>query len=380
MSQETGPTDDSPDGGAAESKQSSRLLSLDALRGFDMFWITGVDWVILKTQEAWPTRAFGVVAGQFKHKEWAGFGFYDLIFPLFIYLVGITTVFSLDKLIAQGDRLGAYKRIGRRFVLLYFVALLYNDSFWGEHVRFIGVLQRIAWCYLFASLLYCNLRWRGLLAVFAAILIGYWALLTFVPPPGASAPTFEIHKTWPNWVDKHYLPDGDMEPRGWRNEGILSTVPAIATCLLGVFTGIFLKDRRWSDMQRVGVLAAAGVILLVAGYTWGLQFPVIKRIWTSTYVLVAGGYSALLLSLFMYIVDVKRYRRWATVFFWIGSNAITAYLLAGMVRWHYAQDFLTKYLEPRIGGGAEVIAAAIVPVCVIGIVYVLYRKKLFLRL
>lgn len=357
----------------------ARMLSLDALRGFDMFWIAGVDEVILSIHRAWPSDAFGIVATQFEHKEWEGFAFYDLIFPLFVFLVGITTVFSLDTILEREGRAGAYKRIVRRFILLYLVALLYNGSFWQEHIRLIGVLQRIAWCYLFTSLLYCHLRLRGLVVVFVALLLGYWALFTFVPPPGADAPTFEMHKNWANWLDKHYLPIGDMESRGWRNEGLLSTIPAIATCLLGVFAGKFLRSNKYSDVQKVQGFLIAGALLVAVGFLWGLQFPVIKRIWTSTYVLVAGGYSCLFLGAFYYIVDVRQWRRWATPFFWIGSNAILAYLLTGMMPWRILQDPLTIVLEPSIGQWADVFAQAIVPLGVIAIIYTLYRKKIYLR-
>ena len=147
-------------------------MLVDALRGFDMFWIAGVDGVIYTIHEIWPSKSFGLFANQFEHKPWEGFVFYDLIFPLFIFLVGVTTVFSLGKLLEREGKAAAYKRIFRRFFLLYFVALIYNGSFWGEHVRLIGVLQRIAWCYLFTSLLFCHLRVRGLVVVFAGILVG----------------------------------------------------------------------------------------------------------------------------------------------------------------------------------------------------------------
>jgi predicted acyltransferase len=355
------------------------MLSVDALRGFDMFWIAGVDGVIYAIHEIWPSKTFGLFADQFEHKPWEGFVFYDLIFPLFVFLVGVTTVFSLGKLIEREGKAAAYKRISRRFFLLYFVALIYNGSFWGEHVRLIGVLQRIAWCYLFTSLLFCHLRLRGLIVVLAGILIGYWALLTFVPPPGEPAPTYAMHKNWSNWIDKHYLLEGDMEPRGWRNEGYLSTLPAVATCILGTFAGVLLLDKRLTDAQKVARLLAAGVALLLVGYLWGLQFPVIKRIWTSTYVLVAGGYSALLLGAFYYVVDMRKRRSWATPFFWIGSNAIVAYVMAGLAPWEWVQRPFVEVLAPAIGDSADVLAAALVPCGVIAAMYGLYRKRWFLR-
>jgi predicted acyltransferase len=353
---------------------SERLKSLDALRGFDMFWIAGVDELILTIHNVWPSAAFGIVAAQFVHKEWEGFAFYDLIFPLFIFIVGVTTVLSLDKLLENETKSAVYKRIFRRFFLLYVIALIYNGSFWQEDIRLIGVLQRIAWCYLFTSLLYCNLGLRGLIAVFAALLIGYWAFLSFVPPPGESTPTFAMHRNWSNWFDKHYLPIGDMEPRGWRNEGILSTIPAIASCILGVFAGKFLRNGQCEGKRKAAVFVAVGALLVVLGYFWGLQFPVIKRIWTSSYVLVAGGYSCVLLGVFYFIIDVLNVQKWATPFFWIGSNAIVVYVVTGMVPWRFIQGPLESF-----GAAGEILGAAIVPFSVIALAFLLHRKRLFLR-
>lgn len=356
-----------------------RILSIDALRGFDMFWILGVDQVIFAIRDVWPSEYTGFIAYQFGHATWQGFTFYDLIFPLFVFLVGITTDFSLGRLIERQGKAAAYKRIVRRFLLLYALAFVHDGVLWGENIRMLGVLQRIAWCYLVTSLLYCHLRPRGLVAVFAGILVGYWALMNFVPPPGEPAPTFAMHRNWSNWLDKQYLLPGDWEPRGWRNEGYLSTLPAIATCLLGTFTGIFLKDNRRGDRQKVVQLVLAGLVLLAAGHLWGMQFPVIKRIWTSSYVLVAGGYSLLLLAIFFYIIDIRRWRRWAVPFFWIGSNAILAYIAASIAAWEWFQGPFADALTTPIGAPAKVIANAIVPAAVIVVTYLLYRQRWYFR-
>jgi predicted acyltransferase len=222
---------------------------------------------------------------------------------------------------------------------------------------------------------------RGLAAIFAAILVSYWALLTFVPPPDQPAPTFEIGKTWPNYIDIHYLPEGNGGRQGWSNEGYLSTVPAVATCLLGVFVGTMLKNRSIPDNQRVAWLLVGGVVMVTLGYLWGIQFPVIKRIWTSSYVLVAGGYSCLLLGLFYLLIDIRGYRNWATPFIWIGSNAITAYLICGAFPWGWALRPLESRLEPRLGEHVYgVIHWSIITVAVLVVINALYRRKWFLRL
>lgn len=371
-----------PDLAVAAAQPSGRLLSVDALRGFDMFWIIGIDEVIWAAEKAWPNAFTHLLAVPFTHQRWEGFNSYDLVFPLFIFLVGVSVVFSLTKQLEKENRSAVYLRIVRRFVLLYLAAFVYNGSFWGrEHIVWVGVLPRIAWCYLITSVLFCIVPFRGLIAVFTAILISYWALLTFVPPPDQSAPTFEIGKTWPNYIDIHYLPEGNAGRQGWSNEGYLSTVPAVATCLLGVFVGAMLKNQSITDRQKVAWLLVGGAVMVALGYLWGIQFPVIKRIWTSTYVLVAGGYSCLLLGLFYLLIDMYHYRNWATPFFWIGSNAITAYLICGAFPWGWALRPLEVRLEPAVGGHVyDVIHWSIVMVAVLVVVYGLYRKKLFLRL
>ena len=173
-------------------------------------------------------------------------------------------------------------------------------------------------------------------------MIGYWALLSFVPVPGVGAISFAPGKNWANYIDLHFLP-GQKFDGGWDPEGLLSTLPAVATCMLGVLAAKLLKNQRASDLTKVGCLIVGGLAALALGYAWGLQFPIIKKIWTSSYVLVAGGYSFLLLGAFYLVIDVWKAHRWATPFVWIGTNAITLYLLHNMV------DF--PHLAARLANG-----------------------------
>ena len=362
------------------STRSGRIISMDALRGFDMFWIIGIDEVIWAAERAWPNTFTHLLSAPLQHRDWHGFNFYDLIFPMFIFLVGVSTVFSLSKTLQKENLAPTYWRIIRRFLLLYLVALLHNHSLWAEHIHWLGVLQRIAWCYLITALLFCNLRLRGLLVVFACILVSYWALLSYVPPPGESAPTLEMGRTWPNYIDLHYLPEGSGGRRGYINEGILSTVPAVATCLLGLFAGMFIKSKRANDKQIVTGLLIGGALLVGLGYLWGLQFPVNKRIWTSTYVLVAGGYSCLLLGMFYLVIDVLHWKKWATPFIWIGSNAIVAYVACGTFSDLLDWDPIDAFFERRFGDTAGMMHWSIVTIGVLVLIYGLYRKKIFLRL
>ncbi|HEX2101842.1 MAG TPA: DUF5009 domain-containing protein, partial [Candidatus Synoicihabitans sp.] len=181
-----------------------------------------------------------------------------------------------------------------------------------------------------------------LVSVGAGLLLGYWALLCFVPVPNIGAGDFAERRNLADWVDANYLPlrkwNADHDP-----EGLLSTLSAIASCLLGVFAGLLIRDPQRSPMARVRLLAIGGAILLAVGYLWALQFPIIKQLWTSSYVLVAGGWSAWLLALFYYAIDIRGIRRWTTPFIWIGSNALAIYLISNVV------DFGS--LSRRFAGG-----------------------------
>jgi predicted acyltransferase len=360
-----------------------RLMSLDALRGFDMFWIVGADSLVEALHKVSDNRFVSGLANQLRHVSWEGFHFEDLIFPMFVFIVGVSTVFSLDRTIERDGRGRAVLRIVRRAVLLYLLGVFSYGGFEGtyEHIRLLGVLQRIALAYLFTGLIYCFLDWRGRLAWCVGLLVGYWALMTFVAAPDGTAADFREGHNLANWIDSHYLPlrkwDGDHDP-----EGLLSTLPAIANCLLGTFAGLLLRDSKRNDRTKVLYLIAAGVALVAAGWLWDLQFPVIKKIWTSSFVLVACGYSCLLLAAFHFVIEDLGWRRWAMPFVWIGANPITIYLL------HEVVDF-DKIAERFVGGqlGDELFhsykqlaVAATGLLLVFALCRFLYKRNIFLRL
>ena len=360
---------------------TQRLLSLDALRGFDMFWIVGAEELVRGLQKITASGPIGLVAEQLRHQPWAGFHFEDLIFPLFVFIVGVSLVFSLTKTLEQSGRRAAVVRILRRSALLYVLGIL---SYGGlstpfEKIRLLGVLQRMALCYLFASLLFCYLKPKALVGVCVGLLLGYWALLSFVPVPGHGAGNFAEGANLANYVDAQYLPlrkwDGDHDP-----EGLLSTLPAIASCLLGVFAGLLLKNPAVPDRKKVGWLIAAGLAGLAVGWLWHLNFPVIKKIWTSSFVLVAGGYSCLLLAAFYQIIDVWKFQKWATPFVWIGVNPITIYLGGHFIDFEaVAKLFVGGPVQAACGRYGELLLA--VTTLAFGFLFLrfLYQRKIFLR-
>jgi predicted acyltransferase len=361
----------------------ARLMSLDALRGFDMFWIVGADALVEALRKLSGGSVMQGFAGQLEHAKWAGFHCEDLIFPMFVFIVGVSLVFSLTRMIEQEGRAGAVKRIVQRAVLMYLLGIFYYGGFSTpfHEIRLLGVLQRIALAYLFAGLIFCFCQRRGLIIWCVGLLVGYWALMTFVPVPGGVAGNFAEGQNLANWVDKQYLPlrkwDGDHDP-----EGLLSTLPAIANCLLGVFAGLLLRDSKRSDWIKVGYLAAAGLALVALGWLWNFQFPVIKKIWTSSFVLVACGYSCLLLAAFHFVIEVCGWRGWAQPFVWIGMNPITIYMIHNLVDiGQIAQRFVGGDLNKLcLGRYGDLVVALTGMAITFGIARFMFRRKIFVRL
>ena len=360
---------------------NQRVLSIDALRGFDMFWIIGGAGVARALSqnddpESWASR----FCDQFEHVAWEGFRFYDLIFPLFIFLVGCVLPYSLSKYAASPRQV--YGRIVRRGVLLVLLGFVVNGAlqFDFANMRFAHVLQRIGIAYVFAAILYLHSSWRGQAAVAAGILLGYWGLLAWVPAPGGVAGDYTMEGNLAGYLDRTFMPGIILEKYyGFGdNEGFLSTIPAIATALLGLLAGTWLKSgvRPW---RKVLGLSLAGVISLCVGHVWSSSFPVIKNLWTSSFVLVAGGWSLLLLSLFYAVVDVLGFHRLA--FFWvvIGMNAITIYVGQRIVNFHDIAEFF-------FGGFANLAGESSGLVLLLGILalkwlllFFLFRHRIFLR-
>jgi len=372
--------------------QTRRVMSVDALRGFSIFWIIGADGATLALERMLRNKgpvlgSVGTFLGtQMTHADWEGFRFYDFIFPLFIFVTGVSTVLALPRFVEREGTAKAHLHVLRRALVLYVLGVIYYGGVgnqWSD-VRLVGILQRIAICYLFASILFLNFEWRGLVAALFALLVGYWALMTFVPVPGVGTGSFKPNANLANWLDLHYLPgrlwDVTRDP-----EGLLSSLPAIGTCVLGVLSGLLLKDERLTPAQKSLWLVAAGVAMIAAGYLWSLQFPIIKALWTSSLVLVAGGYSMILLAISYQVIDVWGWKSWATPFVWLGANAIMLYFINGLVGF-------VPFAFRLVGGDvARWVSSATTPGTgaflghVLGLVFAialggfLYRRKIFLR-
>ena len=358
-----------------------RVLSIDALRGFDMFWIAGGASLLKAILAVTGLAIAPTLTQQFEHVAWEGFRFYDLIFPLFLFLVGCVLPYSLEK--HRGSPKAVYLRIARRTFMLVLLGLIYNRmlDFQFADLRTAGVLQRIGICYGFGALLCVHLRVPGQVIALVAILIGYWAILTWVPVPGGRAGDLTPEGNLCGYLDRNFLPSKIKQAYyGFGdNEGLLSTLPAIGTVLLGAIAGAWLKSSIAPWWKVIG-LAVAGLVSLTAGYTWGNSFPIIKILWTSSFVLVAGGWSLLLLALFYAVIDVIGWQRWA--FFWvvIGANAITIYFVPKIIDFDKMSEFFLTGVSQLVGDWKTVILVAGALAAKWLFLLFLYRQRIFLRL
>lgn len=359
----------------AENVRSERLLSLDALRGFDMFWIvcgegifhgiasvikqkyalqqSTVDWQINLTDNVTPVERFFVhLSNQLHHSVWNGFTFYDLIFPLFIFISGVSMPFSYRKYFSENDirkrqelKKQIYFALIKRTVLLLFLGMVVNGLLQGkgyEETRFASVLGRIALSCFFAALIYLHTTLRKQLLWFIGLLAGYWALMMLVPVPGFGAGSLTPEGNVAAYTDRLFLP-GKLHRVVYDPEGFFSTIPAIATALLGVFAGKFLlwQSEAWSRMHKTVTLVAASAVLFFCGLVWNMFFPINKIMWTSSFVLYAGGWSVLLLAIFYGMIDVAGLKTWCQPFVWMGRNSIFIYLAAhGFINFMSTSEFL----------------------------------------
>ena len=373
---------------------NERLMSLDAFRGFIMFWIVGGEalFYALSKLDGVRSEILNTLIIQLQHVSWEGFRFYDLIFPSFVFIVGASIAFSLGKLQTSGSRRAAVRRVILRGLLLWLIGIIYYggisnglyDPETNRGVRLLGVLQRIGICYLVAGLLFIYLPVRGLVMAFLVLLAGYWALLSFVAVPGQETVSFEAGRNITNWFDSKYLPfakwSGTYDP-----EGILSTLPSIATCLLGVFVGLLLKNKELTQGKRVLIFFGVGFIFVLCGHLWGGYHPVIKSLWTSSFVILAGGWSLILLSFFYLVIDVANIKKWAMPFVWIGMNPIMIYLLSTVLDFnHIAKRVLGGPVEEWADGILPGLGALLIAVGGIFLIFwlcqTLYKRKVFLRI
>jgi predicted acyltransferase len=373
---------------AVEGGASGRMLSLDVFRGMT---IAGM--ILVNNPGDW-----GSIYAPLEHASWHGWTPTDLVFPFFLFIVGVSITLALSRRAeGAGSKRDLYVKIVRRSLIIFALGLFLGGfpSFDLSIIRIPGVLQRIAVCYLVASVIFLNTDWRKQVYIAVALLLGYWALMTLVPVPGYGPGDLSSKE----WNLAAYVDRAVFGNHVWRfakvydPEGLLSTLPAIATTLAGMLTGHLLRSRR-EPFEKVSAMFVAGAACAVAGWAWHYWFPINKALWTSSYVLFTAGLALELLAVCYWLVDLKGYKRWALPFIVFGTNALILYFLAELCanlisiisfnRAGVAVPLQTLLYENLFASWAAPKNASLAyAVCTVlfwlGVMTVLYRRRIFIK-
>jgi predicted acyltransferase len=358
-----------------------RIVSVDIFRG-----MTIVLMILVNTPGTWTS-----VYAPLRHAEWHGYTPTDLVFPFFLFIVGTSIVFAYRGKKADGDThrkivIRTLKLIGLGLFLGAFTIEFPFIKDFGE-IRFPGVLQRIGVVFFFAALLYLHSNWKALIGISAALLLGYWIWMGFIPLHGVDPTYARAPNNWANYIDLQVF-GTHMYKEDYDPEGLLSTIPSIVSSILGIFTGLLLISRR---ANKTALLCGLGVAFLLAGYLWGIVFPINKALWTSSYVLVTAGWANIVLAIIYYLTDVKKYR-FGGIFRYAGANAITVYFLSSFItklfysidvsegtsihEWLYQHIFVQGFLSPEF---SSLLYALCVVAFYIWLATIMYRKKIFIK-
>ena len=367
-----------------QKNNANRLFSLDALRGFDMFWIMGAEEIVHALSKATGSSFFGGFANQLTHPAWNGFHLYDLIFPLFLFIAGVATPYSVGREIELGKTNSQVMlRVAKRAFILVLLGLVVNNGLEIRpiaEIRFGSVLGRIGLAYMFANFIYINTKKQSTQMIwFAGIILSYYLLLKYTAAPGFPLGDLSQAGNFASYLDRSILPGklylGNHDP-----EGLISTLPAISTGLLGIIVGNYLKNDLASGTKKSIILLFLGTLFIGIAFIWDMDFPINKNLWSSSFVMIVGGLSMILLSLFYYIIDVKGYKNWAFFFKVIGMNSILIYVSGHFINWEYSTNGLFHWVGQLI---SEPYNAVVLATLYVGVkwlfLYFIYQKKVFLK-
>lgn len=376
-----------------EKQKQQRLLSLDVLRGFDLFCLVALEVIVHPLSRALDAPWFHSFMWGFTHVEWEGFSTWDLVMPLFMFMAGVSMPFAFSRYKEEPDKKSVYRRIIKRVILLWIFGMMCQGNLLSLQIPglrlYSNTLQSIAMGYLIAAVLFLNVRTKVQIAVSVALLLVYWGAMMFISVDGFGGGDFTPQHNLAEWVDRMVLgrfrdgasvaADGSWQFASWYDyTWVLSSLNFAVTVLTGVFAGEILK-RNYSQQHKIKLLLGIGTVMVAAGWLWGLQMPVIKRIWTSSMVLVSSGYCFWLMGLFYYWIDYKKHNRgivWLQVY---GMNSIVAYMLVSVVNFSCIGQSLFFGLEQYIGKFYPVLIAVSNVSVIYVILYLLYKHKLFLK-
>lgn len=361
-----------------------RLLSIDALRGFDMLLISGGGTFLVLLENQTGLSWIDWIGSQLKHPAWNGFTFYDFIFPLFLFIAGVSMAFSLNKGIEMGlSKAELYKKAFWRMLILVVLGILDKNQpvtfFEPSQIRVASVLGRIGLAGFFASLLYLNFSRLHRIFWVAGILLVYYAALFLIPVPGYGAGNLSLEGNLVGWIDRNFLP-GRLLQKIYDENGLITQLPALCLTVMGSLAGDILRSDR-KEGKKLQILLMAGIAGIGIGLFWGLHFPINKHLWSSSFIMLTAGMAFLILSLFYYVIDVLKFQSWAFFFQVIGMNSLTIYLAYHFIDFEHTSHalFAGLYapLPEQFHPAFEALGALIL---VWSMMYFLYRKKIFIKI
>lgn len=375
-----------------EKTPVKRLESLDILRGFDLFCLVVLESVLHPLQRAIDAPWFNDFMWGFSHVDWEGFSTWDLVMPLFLFMSGVSMPFALSRYKAAPDKMAVYRRIGKRVLLLWVFGMMCQGNLLAldpdKIYLYSNTLQSIAIGYLIAAMLFLHVRTSVQIGVAAAFLLVYWAAMQFVSVNGYGGGNYTPEGNLAEWIDQAVLGrfrdgakvvDGEVVFAPWyRYTWILSSLNFGVTVLTGLFAGHILKSTR-SQQQKMQLLFGIGLAMVIVGWLWGLQMPVIKKLWTSSMVLVSSGYCFLLMGLFFYWVDYKGHRKYSTWLKVYGMNSIVAYMLTNIIIFSCIGESLLFGTQQYLGNYYPVLIAVSNVSVIYVILWWLYKHNIFLK-
>lgn len=363
---------------------SRRFLSIDALRGFDMLMIAGLGTFISllhgKTDWWWVDS----LSLQFEHPAWNGFTFYDFIFPLFLFIAGVSLPFSLNKGLEQGlSKQQLYKKAFIRMLILIALGILDKNApvpfFEWSQIRIVGVLQRIGFAGFIVTVLYLNFNFRHRLFWVAGLLLGYYAVMYLIPVPGFGSGDLSFEGNLHGWIDRAILP-GRLIQKTYDENGILTQLPALCLTLMGSLAGDIFRSKTLSDYRKLLNLIVTGIICVCVGLLWGLHFPINKHLWSSSFIMLTGGMSFLAIGLFYWFIDILNFQRWAFFFTVIGMNSLTIYMSYRFIDFGYTSHLLFSGLYMYSPEKWHPVFESLGALGLVWIfLYILYRLKIFIK-
>jgi predicted acyltransferase len=363
---------------------SGRLASLDALRGFDMLMISGggAFLYLLGGKTGWAF--IDAIAEQFHHPDWNGFTFYDFIFPLFLFMAGVSLAFSLKSGLAKGiSQTELTKKVFKRMLILFVLGILDKnapvDIFDPAHIRYGTVLGRIGIATFLVALLYMRCTWTQMLYIALGVLMIYFSVLMLIPAPGFAAGDLTFEGNLVGWLDRTFMP-GRLKQKTYDELAMTTQLSATCLTILGCLAGDILQNNAISVAQKLKQLSLMGVIGVVAGLAWSPFFPINKHLWSSSFILLTGGMAFLMVVLFYWIIDVKKYTRWTFFFKVIGMNSLVIYLASRFISFGETSRLLFAGLYGHAPQPWHEVFNALGGLLLVWLMlYAMYRHKIFVK-